>query len=150
MQRQSSDPPQPKKQARSRDAAPCSASVRINVYQAAGGQRRVDQAAIRRLVRRVLKAEKMELEALNIVLADDPYLRRLNERFFGKKRGTNVIAFDLGGIAEIYVSQDRARDVFDLRYYIIHGLLHVAGYEHREGKESARMRKKCLEYSNYG
>lgn len=149
MQRRSSAQPRRKKRPRSRDAASRPASARINVYQTVPGRRRMRLDPIRRLVKRALSAESMKIAALNIILADDPYLHRLNLRFFGKDRRTNVISFDLGEVSEIYVSLDRARDADEVHYYILHGLLHLAGYDHRDRKESARMHRKCLEHLSY-
>ena len=98
------------------------------------------------MVRKVLKAEGKQPNAINIIIADDTYLRDLNETYFDKKRPTSVISFDLDEVSEIYVSRDRARDVDDLYYYILHGLLHLIGYDHRNERESMKMQKKCMGY----
>ena len=102
--------------------------MRINIYVASGSMR-VKKEKVRRLVRRVLNDEVKDFVETNVILADDQYLRELNETYFVKKRSTNVISFDLGDVAEIYVSQDQARDVKELYYFIVHGLLHIVGYE---------------------
>lgn len=120
--------------------------MRINIYHTAGRRPGARKDVIRRLIRKALRAEGKEIATVNIVIADDPYLRGLNERFFNKKRRTNVISFDLGEVSEIYVSQDRARDAYDIYYYILHGLLHLAGYDHRNVTERTRMHQRCLEY----
>ena len=80
---------------------------------------RVKKEKVRRLVRRVLDDEVKDFAEINVILADDQYLRELNETYFGRRRSTNVISFDLGDVAEIYVSQDQARDVRELYYFII-------------------------------
>lgn len=82
---------------------------------------------------------------LNIVIKDDAYLRALNMEYFHKKRATNVISFDLGDVWEIYVSRDRARDAEELDYYIMHGLLHLAGYDHQTRRDRMEMHDKCME-----
>jgi rRNA maturation RNase YbeY len=51
-------------------------------------------------------------------------------------------------VSEIYVSQERAKDNEELYYYIIHGLLHIIGYDHRNKKEELLMGNKCCEYLN--
>ena len=107
---------------------------------------RVERSFIRRLVKRVLRNEQKTVDTVNIIIADDQYLKRLNEAYFGKKRTTSVISFDLGEVYEIYVSDEKSRDSYELHYYILHGLLHLLGYEHRDRQESSRMRKKCIEY----
>jgi ssRNA-specific RNase YbeY (16S rRNA maturation enzyme) len=83
---------------------------------------------------------------VNVVIADDKYLARLNERYFKKKRATNVIAFNLGEESEIYVSEDRASDTYELYYYILHGLLHTIGYDHTSKGADKTMEDKCVAY----
>ena len=119
--------------------------MRINIY-APGGRTLVDKTRVRRLIRKALHGENKEFETVNIIIADDAYLRNLNETYLRKRKTTNVISFDLGGVAEVYVSEQQARDDYDLHYYILHGLLHTIGYDHRTKKEEELMKKKCQEY----
>jgi probable rRNA maturation factor len=119
--------------------------MRINIYKASGSMK-VRKGEVRRLVRKALGDEGKDFSEINVILADDQYLRGLNETWFRKKHSTNVISFNLGDVAEIYISQDSASDVEELYYFILHGLLHVIGYHHRDEKESLNMEKKCLEY----
>ena len=117
--------------------------MRVTIHGARGKMIRI-RAVVRRAVREAL-AGQWPPDTINIVIKDDPYLRALNEEYFHKKRGTNVISFDLGDIWEIYVSRDRARDAEELDYYIIHGLLHLAGYDHHNKRDRLRMHRKCIE-----
>jgi probable rRNA maturation factor len=119
--------------------------MRINFYTPAG-KTRVEKAKVRRLIRKALQREHKQFETVNVILADDAYLQRLNENYFKKKKTTNVISFDLGSVAEIYVSEQQARDKYDLHYYIMHGLLHTIGYDHRTKKEEQHMQEKCEGY----
>ena len=105
---------------------------------------------IRRLVRKVLAREKKSFETVNVILTDDAYLRRLNAIYFRKNKTTNVISFNLGQIAEIYVSQKQAKDDYELHYYILHGLLHAIGYDHTNHKEESLMDEKCRGYLGNG
>jgi probable rRNA maturation factor len=119
--------------------------VRINIYTP-GGRMQVDKVRVRRLIRHALKNEGKEFETVNVIVVDDTYLQQLNETYFKKKKTTNVISFDLGSVAEIYVSEQQARDDYELHYYIMHGLLHTIGYDHRTKKDEQRMKNKCQEY----
>ena len=47
-------------------------------------------------------------------------------------------------VSEIYVSGEKAKNNRQLYYYIIHGLLHIIGYEHRNSKENKLMENKCF------
>jgi ssRNA-specific RNase YbeY (16S rRNA maturation enzyme) len=74
-------------------------------------------------------------------------MTRLNRMFFGKNSPTNVISFNLGDLCEIYVAQKQIREGPDAYYFIVHGLLHAVGYDHKTRREGALMDKKCREYA---
>jgi ssRNA-specific RNase YbeY (16S rRNA maturation enzyme) len=119
--------------------------MKINVYTT-GKQRMVKGSRVRQLVKKVLRTEGKNFTTVNVILGDDHYLEQLNAMYFRKKVATNVISFNLDDVAEIYVSQNRARDADELYYYIVHGLLHTIGYDHRNRRETMLMEAKCLGY----
>jgi probable rRNA maturation factor len=113
--------------------------MRVEVFGARSvGERR----AIERLARRVARTEKSRARALSIVLTGNPGIRRLNRRFLGRDRVTDVMAFPVSSdlLGEVYVSRDQARiqarrygvslrcELFRL---VLHGFLHLLGYTHR-------------------
>jgi probable rRNA maturation factor len=108
----------------------------------------VDKKKIVATIKKVLREEEFKLNELNIVIERDNYLKKLNKMFFKKDRATNVISFNLDEISEIYVSYDRVKNPEELYYYIVHGLLHIIGYDHRNSHESKNMRDKCLRYTS--
>lgn len=100
-------------------------------------------------------------KALELALSDDSALSRLDEvevsfidddtiadihvRFMDIPGATDVITFDHG---EIHISVETARQQADefgnafereLMLYVIHGLLHLAGYEDASDSDRARM-----------
>lgn len=95
---------------------------------------------------------------VDVVFVDDAELARLHGQFLGDPGRTDVITFDLRGEgppeqhgpdAEIYVSVERAREVADLRdvavvreqaLYVVHGALHLVGFDDHEPEERAAMR----------
>ena len=82
---------------------------------------------------------------LSIALVDDGEMRRLNTRFRGRRKTTDVLTFP-SGIAEkgaplgdIAISVEQARRqarqerhslATELRYLILHGVLHAYGHDH--------------------
>ena len=119
--------------------------MRIDIF-ATSGRTRAKKVKVKRLINKALSAEGREFKGVNVIITDDEYLARLNETYFKKKRPTNVIAFNLGEESEIYVSEDRAADAYELYYFILHGLLHTIGYDHLTKKDEKIMESKCLEY----
>lgn len=84
---------------------------------------------------------------------DDGKIALMNRDLFGKDRPTNVISFSyLDGmpgeaIGDIIISVERARDEareagipFYERFFslIVHGLVHIMGYDHVSGPSEAR------------
>jgi probable rRNA maturation factor len=88
---------------------------------------------------------------LVVLLTNDAALRALNLRFLGKDRPTNVLAFPdpgagrLGDIAlahGVCVSEalEQGKPLADhLRHLVVHGALHLMGYDHQDDAEAAHM-----------
>ncbi|HEY5289369.1 MAG TPA: rRNA maturation RNase YbeY [Caulobacteraceae bacterium] len=86
-----------------------------------------------------------------ILLADDATLRRLNARYLGKDRPTNVLAFpstaagSLGDVALAFgvcqaEAAEQGKSLADhLRHLVIHGVLHLIGYDHVGDEDAASM-----------
>jgi len=110
---------------------------------------------VKKLVQYVLKLEKMNAREISVVFVDDEYLRKLHREFFNDDSYTDVMAFDLseneGLEGEIYVSLDRAR-YFAGKYrepfsrevarLIIHGLLHLKGYDDKTTAQKQDMHRR--------
>jgi len=94
------------------------------------------------------KAPRASATGVTIVLANDPTLRRLNRTFRRKDQTTDVLSFPSGGeeaqdgtrpLGEIVVSVPQAARqaaaaghslARELRLLVIHGYLHLLGYDH--------------------
>ncbi|MEM8885477.1 MAG: rRNA maturation RNase YbeY [Planctomycetota bacterium] len=104
-------------------------------------------------------AELVLTKKVVVALVDDPTMAELHERFLGKQGPTDVLSFPHG---EIVVSADtaareaKARGIpplHELVLYVVHGALHLAGYEDRSPKAARRMRqaeRKILDELGYG
>ena len=91
---------------------------------------------------------------LSILLADDAFVRTLNKQWRGKDAATNVLSFPaagparamtLGDIAVAYETSaqeaaDRGMALADyLTHLLIHGVLHLIGYDHETDAEADEM-----------
>ena len=77
-------------------------------------------------------------------------MRRLHRQFRGRAKATDVLSFDLGSAAQIVICRDVARrqarqrgltfsqEVFRL---LVHGIAHVAGFQHDTLRHFAQMRR---------
>lgn len=95
---------------------------------------------------------------LSILITDDTHIAELNSRFLKREGPTNVLAFPVKRddptepetrmLGDIVISLDAA--VRDAKIFgenltkmidrlLIHGLLHLLGYDHEQVEETARM-----------
>ena len=88
-----------------------------------------------------------------LLLADDAALQALNRRFRGRAAPTNVLSFPsgasapdfLGDIAVSYETCDReAREkgasfADHAAHLVVHGLLHLAGFDHENDRDALAM-----------
>jgi probable rRNA maturation factor len=106
-------------------------------------------------VRRVLRAEKVGNAEVSVVLTGDAAMRRLNLRWRGHRGSTDVLSFPLGDSetleGELYVNLDRAEQQareYGIPYgeevvrLIVHGVLHLAGYDDTAPPRARRMKKR--------
>ncbi|MDG6095031.1 rRNA maturation RNase YbeY [Acetobacter sp. AN02] len=109
------------------------------------------------LIARVLNAVSAAgclSEPDTIVLSSDREVRRLNGRFRGRRKPTNVLTFDpvpgySGGeivLALETVCREAAAagrtPAAHLAHLLVHGLLHLDGYDHHQAGEARRMEMK--------
>lgn len=110
---------------------------------------------IRRAVQAALRHGQRDELRVQVVLCSEGALTSLHERFLDDSTPTDVITFDLGEdgddapSAEIYVSVDMAKRVAaeylqsvenELLLYVVHGTLHLCGFDDHEEDERRRMR----------
>lgn len=101
----------------------------------------------------VLKSENKEHPPkIYILFVNDRKIRKLNALFLRKDKTTDVISFNLGNIAEIYVNTEYSKRLGNFSYYTtfysLHGLLHILGYEHKSKDQKKEMFKKQEKYMN--
>jgi len=126
--------------------------IRVSVYNAHRNYRRRHRAAAA-CVRKVLGSEGIRRGEVGVVFHDARASRAMNRRYLRHDAVTDVISFPLehAGTAlegEIYVNLDRAREQAreygvsfpqEVARLVIHGALHLAGYDDRTRRERAHM-----------
>jgi probable rRNA maturation factor len=110
---------------------------------------------IRRAARAALEHGGRADLALGIVFVNDRALAALHGRHLGDASPTDVITFDLsddyaGPTGELYVSAECARRVArergadprrELALYVVHGALHLCGFDDHSRADRAAMRR---------
>lgn len=125
--------------------------------------KQVDEKRIRELVTNIAQEELRSLPdgALNIVLTDDDEIQRINNLYRGKNHPTDILTFEYGldqdVLGDMMISLETVErqapdfeNTFEeeLLYIVIHGVLHLLGFEHEETDDisSEQMIMKQSEY----
>ncbi|MDI7261363.1 MAG: rRNA maturation RNase YbeY [Thermodesulfobacteriota bacterium] len=94
---------------------------------------------------------------LSLLLVDDKQIRELNRRFLGRDKPTNILAFSMKEgefsalnpslLGDLVISIETAKrqskrfglnEMEMITLLMIHGILHLLGYEHEGTKKGAR------------
>jgi rRNA maturation RNase YbeY len=113
-------------------------------------------AKLRQWISNVIKRESHLTGEVNYIFCSRPYLLELNQTYLNHHDHTDILTFDQSTLPEtisgdIYISVDQVRenallfgDTFEqeLRRVMIHGILHLLGYNDKTPEEQREMRKK--------
>ena len=115
----------------------------------------LDRGRLRDIVRAVLQGEQVADYEISLAFVDNPTIHRLNKQFLGHDEPTDVLTFPrseasvkkltgeivIGVEVAVEQARERGHDVHaELALYVIHGLLHLCGYDDGSEKEAKTMR----------
>ena len=133
---------------------PPSLEVEISDTQ---GHMKVAPEMLARLARGVLAGEKILRASISIALVDNATIRTMNRRHLDHDWPTDVISFRLSEpdeavlAGELIVSAEMARatareagidPAAELALYVVHGLLHLCGYDDTSDEDVERIRRR--------
>ncbi len=119
---------------------------------------RVSPPRLQAIGRRALSALGRADRSLHVTLVGDRDIRRLNARYLRARRPTDVLAFDLAGpdpsrlLGEVIISTETAARqarrlgvpvTLELELLLVHGLLHLAGYDDHDPAEARLMHERA-------
>jgi rRNA maturation RNase YbeY len=120
-----------------------------------------DSNKIRIWIEDVIKKEKKTVGDITYIFCDDDYLLERNKEFLDHNTLTDIITFnyciDNNISSDIMISIDRVKEnstTFEnsfneeLKRVMIHGILHLIGYNDKSDKEKELMREKENFYLN--
>lgn len=112
-------------------------------------QAKIDRAIVSALL------QKSGLPEISVTLCGKTMIQKLNQKFRGQNRPTDVLSFDCGDIiicpAAAAANAQKYRNTLsnELLYLLIHGLCHLQGHTHGAPRETARMQKAEQRYLAY-
>lgn len=110
-------------------------------------------------IKKIIHQENREVGDINYIFCSDEYLLEMNKNYLKHNYYTDVITFDyvegnsISG--DIYISVERIRNnaknlnvpfLKEFNRVIVHGVLHLLGYNDGNVKEKRTMRKKEDDY----
>ena len=125
---------------------------------------RIDREFVKKIAGRILKKEKKQGD-ISIIFVGTKKIRDLNKRYRKQDKVTDVLSFshglvdtkfkDIFELGEIIIclirvkkdAQELKSDFEkELKWVIIHGILHALGYDHEKSEKEAKRMKKKEEY----
>ena len=126
--------------------------ISITIHNDFDDKLKINKDAICKLSTEVFKREKFNNSQIDIILTDKKFLNSLKKKYFNMDVFTDVMAFNLGDDknidGEIYISIDDVLENSKLfsktfndefKRIIIHGILHLCGYDDKTKKEKDNM-----------
>lgn len=128
---------------------------------------RIKKKEIEDLIKGALRSEEINLP-VDVILVNDDFMKKINRKYTKRRKTTDVLSFgmkegknmgvDYPGLGDIYVSLDQAKR--QAREYgislkeeasrlVIHGLLHLLGYDHKNKTQAKIMKEKEEAYLNW-
>ena len=101
-----------------------------------------------------IKKLKFKAGDISVIFCSDDYLKQININYLNHDYYTDIITFDYSDkniiSGDLFISIDRVRENADINNedfnreicrVIIHGILHLCGYNDKTSKEKEKMRK---------
>lgn len=114
----------------------------------------IDQDKYSEWLQSAAKEESKELENINYIFCSDEYLLKINQEHLKHDYYTDIITFPLNYdpiVSDIFISLDRVNEnakdhdinpTKELLRVMVHGLLHMMGYDDKDDQSKSIMRSK--------
>jgi probable rRNA maturation factor len=123
----------------------------------------IDRRRMRRAIQAIVRDSKITEARISIAVVDDATIAKLHDQFLNDPEPTDVLSFVLersthvlegevvvsADTAQAYAAQYDCTPEDELMLYVIHGTLHLVGFDDTTPRKRAVMRKKEKEYLNF-
>jgi len=110
---------------------------------------RVNRPRLLQLAARTLARLRSPLTTLGLIFVNDAQMAGYNQRFHRRAGPTDILTFHYEGVGELLISTEQAianarrfrtTPQRELALYVVHGILHLHGYDDRTPAQRCRMR----------
>lgn len=100
---------------------------------------------------KIRNQKNLKLKNITLVFLSTPEMKKINKNFRGKNKPTDVLSFEsmeedvLGELLFCFdvlkkqAKQQRHSDSHEFSYMLIHGILHLLGYDHELSKKEEKL-----------
>lgn len=114
-----------------------------------------EKTALKNWIKGTIQTEKCQVGAINFIFTSDKYLLSINKEYLSHDYYTDIVTFNyvenktING--DIFISIQTVENnskrfnvtfLEELHRVMIHGILHLIGYDDQNDEEKARMREK--------
>lgn len=119
--------------------------------------RAIREKEIKKQIKKIFSCLDINGKKASFVFSDNSFIAELSKKYFNKNEATDVIAFPLADredpayLGEVVVSVEEAVNAAanlgldwqrELLLYLVHGMLHLLGFEDKSAAGRQEMRKK--------
>jgi len=130
--------------------------LNVNYFYKSTSFRLVREKEYNQLIGNIIRREGYKAGEINIIFISDKTILNLNKKFLGRNYPTDILVFSDSVrnlvTGEVYISIERVKEnstiysegnfEHELRRIIIHGILHLIGYDDRTKKDKDIMTEK--------
>lgn len=117
-----------------------------------------DYSILDKVIKKTLEMENVDKAIFSVIFIDDEKMRELNKTYRGIDKTTDVLSFayednevynyEFRHLGEIFVSIPKMKEqaleyghsnIREISFLVVHGLLHLLGYDHTKGKEEEKI-----------
>jgi len=121
----------------------------------------IDKGRTREIARAVLEGEAVIDYEISLAFVDNTTIHRLNKQYLDHDEPTDVMSFPYSNagakklegelVIGVEIAKEQAAErghyvQIELALYVIHGLLHLCGYDDKSAKDEAKMRERERHY----
>lgn len=126
----------------------------MNYVQVSGKIAKPQLLLLEKLYKKTCKILNRPIEILSLSIIDEKEMAKLNYRFFGIKKPTDVLSFEASDeivicyeLAKKQALEEHKKIIDEIALLFVHGCLHIAGFDHNNktrAEEMSLLQKKIL------